>query len=498
MSQDLAVTSERDLTLDLTTFFSNLTFEELSFDVVQHAKLSILNSIGCGLSAAPLECHSKMCSTLDIASKQVYGGELNAATILARHERASMEDAAMLNGLAMTARFFDDTHLSTVVHPSGPPLAASLAYAEAHHCSGQDVLLAFVVGVETMLAVATALGMDPYRRGWHTTSLTGSFGAASAISKMMHLPPIQFAHALGHASSMAAGTRGVFGTDSLSMHAGRAAQSGILAARMAKEGLTSTTHALEKWIKLISPGRGDSTAIPALADATSASGRQWKILENAFKPYPCGIVSHPAIDAGVAAHEYLSPEAHIAVPLSALNTVFSIEARVTPLTLKLCGIRHPVTASSTIFSTHHGIAVGLIYGKAGIHEYSMSVANDPLVKEMRDRVRLTADETLRDDQASLTVGHREATGAEVENTFAVEHATGSLQNPMSEQQLEEKFADQAKVGHIDGKAVQRALKGLRNLESVEDMAGVMKYFVPPSVGLEWLTEIRQQVNDDNR
>jgi 2-methylcitrate dehydratase PrpD len=485
MSQDLAITSDSDRTLDLVTFLSNLKLEELPSRVAHHAKISILNSIGCGLSAAPLESHSKMISALDIVSKQLLGGPFRAATILARSERATIEDAAMLNGLAMTVRFFDDTHLSTVVHPSGPPLAALLAYAEAHHCSGQEVLLAFVVGVETMLAVATALGMGPYKRGWHTTSIAGTFGATAAIAKIMKMSPTQFAQALGHASSMTAGTRSVFGTDSLSMHAGRAAQNGLLATKMAREGLTSTTHALDKWIKLISHNDGDTTAVAALADASSEKDRKWMVLENTFKPYPCGIVSHPAIDAGVAAHDYFANNADIAVsgnlPQDAINIFSYIEASVTPLTIKLCGVRHPRDAMQTIFSTYHGIAVGLIYGRAGIREYATDVVNEPLIKEIRNRIRLTADDTLKDNQASLTVGYRGVEAETLRMHFVIKHAIGSLQNPMREEQLEKKFADQADIGGIDVEAVRLAIEDLWNLEIIEDIAYTMKYFVPQPI-----------------
>ena len=483
MSQDLAVSSDRDYTFDLATFFSNLTFKDLPSPVIHHAKLSVMNSIGCGVSAAHLESHSKMFSALDITSKQHFGDYFRAATIVGRQERASIEDAAMLNGLGMTARFFDDTHLSTVVHPSGPPLAALLAYAEAHHLSGRDVLLAFIVGVETMLSTANALGMEPYKRGWHTTSITGTFGATAAIAKIMKLSSTQFAHALGHASSLAAGTRGVFGTDTLGMHAGRAAQNGLLAARMAKEGLVSTTHALEKWVKLLRHDDEDTTAFAALADATSADDRKWMIMENVFKPYPCGIVIHPAIDSGVAAHDYFFTKADTKIagisPHDALDLFPYIEANVTPLTVTLCGIRHPTDATQTIFSTYHGIAVGLIYGKAGIGEFAMDVVNDPLIKGVRDRINLTTDDTLKDDQASLKVTlFRDAPNVDKRKHFIVEHATGSLLNPMTEEQLEKKFADQAKVGAINSQTVKQAMVNLCNLELIRDTAFMMRYFVP--------------------
>ena len=482
MSQDLAISSARDRTLDLATFFTGLTLEDIPSDVVHHAKVSILNSIGCGLSAASLKSHSEMLSALNVASKQALGGLFHAATILGRPERASIEDAAMLNGLAMTARFFDDTHLPTFVHPSGPPLAALLAYAEANHASGRDVVLAIIVGVEAMLAIATALGMEPYKRGWHSTSITGTFGATAAVAKIAKLSPTQFATALGHASSMAAGTRGVFGTDSLSMHAGRAAQNGLLAIQMAREGLGSTAHALEKWIKLIGQGDEDIKKLNAFNDANNPNERKWLIMENAFKPYPCGIVIHPAIDAGVAAHEYFfrSTEKTIYadLPDDALSSIIRIEARVTPLTVRLCGIRHPEDATQSIFSTYHGIAIGLIYGKAGIREFGMDVVNEALLTSLRDRITLTTNQKLQDDQASLAVLYRDAAGGTAEKHFVVEHAIGSLLNPMTEKDLGSKFADQADIGGIDNEAAKQAIERLENMDSVEDFASIMTYLVP--------------------
>ena len=104
---------------------------------------------------------------------------------------------------------------------------------------------------------------------------------------------------------------------------------------------------------------------------------------------------------------------------------------------------------------------------------AMDVVNEPLIKNIRNRITLIADDTLKDDQASLTVGYRDATIVEAEKRFVIVHASGSLQNPMNEQELEMKFADQAKIGGIDGEAVKRAMEDLRNLEIIEDIASTM-------------------------
>lgn len=476
MSQDLAVQSDRDRTLDLATFFSKLRYEDLPETVKHMAKASILNSIGCGLSSAIVEPSKKLFAALDVTSK-----EPRPCTVLGRSERATVDDAALLNGLAMTARFYDDTHLATVVHPSGTPLAAVLAYAEANHMSGEQVILAFLVGVETQLAVASALGLGPYKKGWHLTSITGTFGATAAIAKLMDLPPEQFAQALGHASSMAAGTRGVFATDTLIMHAGRGAQNGILSARLAREGFGSTTHALEKWIGVISAGDSDASRVSALAGAKSMEERKWSILDNAFKPYPCGIVIHPLIDAGIKAHEFFfkSSESPLKgkLPQDAADLFPEIEARVTALTIRLCSVQHPKDFMQLIFSTWHGIAVGLIYGKGGIKEFSEDVASDPIVTAVRDKITLKPDDSLEDDQTSVTFSYSTSDGSG-EKKIDIEHATGSLLNPMTDEQLDIKFLDQALVGGISKSNADKAMKELWDLEKTADIGSVMKGLVP--------------------
>jgi aconitate decarboxylase len=476
MSQDLAVSSDRNRTLELASFFSNLTYNDLPEDAIHMAKASILNSIGCGLSSAFLEPSKKMFAALDVTGK-----EPRPCTILARPERASIDDAALLNGLFMTARFYDDTHLGTVVHPSGTPLAAILAYAEANHLSGKEMILAFLVGVETQLAVASALGLGPYKKGWHLTSVTGTFGATAAIAKLMNLSSEKFAAALGHASSMASGSRGVFATDTLIMHAGRGAQNGILAARLAREGFSSTTHALEKWVELISLGDSNASLVSALPEAKSAKERQWMILDNAFKPYPCGIVIHPIIDAGVEAHEFFFKSGDSPVrgrsPHDALEIFPWIEATVTPLTVRLCGVKHPKDFMQIIFSTYHGLAVGLVYGKAGIREFSEAVACDPLIAALRDRISLKTDESLKDDQASIKFSYILDAGNRTKE-IRIEHAIGSLLNPMTDKQLESKYSEQAIEGKLDEGKIDDAIKGCWELDKIENIGSLMKTFVP--------------------
>ena len=390
----------------------------------------------------------------------------------------------MLNGMSMTARFFDDTHLSTLVHPSGPPLAAILAYAEVEALSGEDVLLAFIVGVELGLTIATALGLGPYKRGWHMTSIVGSFAAAAAVSKLMKLDAQGMATALGHASSMTSGSRNIFATDTLIMHAGRAAQNGIFAARLASEGFGSTSHAVEKWVKLISTGE-EGSDVGRIAQALDVGGdeeRKWLFMDNAFKPYPCGIVIHPLIDAGIEARKYFfsSDErpAGDKSPENALDIFTNIEARVTPMTIRLCGVQQPKKFMDIIFSSHHGLVVGLVYGKGGIREYSERVANDPWIVTLRDRVSLVPDESMKDDQTVAKFWYNAGDGSVKVKEVRVEHAIGSLENPMTDEQLNRKYEDQAREGKLNEENIRESIKQCWELEKVAGVQSFMRLLVP--------------------
>ena len=472
MSVDLAVHSDRDRTLELATFFSDLTYDDLPDNVINAAKASIFNSIGCGLSSAKLDASKRIFTAIDVNAK-----EPRNCTILARPEPATMEDAALLNGVSMTARWFDDMYMETLVHPAGPPLAAVLAYAEANHLSGKYVILAFVVGVETLLAVSHAIGLGPYKKGWHLTSVAGTFGATAAVAKLMNLSPEKFAMALGHASSVASGSRNVFGTDTLILHAGRAAQNGILAARLAREGFGSTTQALERYVALISVGDSDPSEISKLCDNRQTP---WLLPLNAFKAYPSGIVVHSLIDAGIKAHEFFFKDSNTRIPgkdgQDVLEVFPKIVARVTTLTSRLCGIQQPKDDMQVLFSVYHGLAVGLVFGKGGIREFSAEVAKEPLLAKLRDRITLDLDDTLQDGQTVVTVTCV-LDGVEKSVEFRVDHPSGSRENPLTVKQLNAKFLDQAAEGSVNATEAKRAVEESWNLEKIQDITTLMKRLV---------------------
>lgn len=154
-----------DETLRLATFLSQLAYEDLPQEVVEQAKRSILNILGCALGSANASPGRKAVAALlpgDPAGTSASG----AATIWGRAEHGSLEDAALLNGIAATTADYDDTHLPTVIHPSCTSIAAILPFAETYHMSGKEVILAFVSAVEAQCAVALAVSPSSYEKGW--------------------------------------------------------------------------------------------------------------------------------------------------------------------------------------------------------------------------------------------------------------------------------------------------------------------------------------------
>lgn len=288
------------------------------------------------------------------------------------------------------------------------------------------------------------------------------------MAKLLKLPPKQFSDALGHATSMASGTRAAFGTDTKTLHMGRGAQNGIIAARLAQSGFSSCSSPIEAWAPLVS-----STVNSSLI-SEKARGGSWQILENTLKPYPCGIVIHPLIDgcleifssfpSGDEKNESSSDET-----LTSLKEIDSIEVVVNPQCVRLCNVRHPRSGLETIFSLYHGCAVALVHGKAGVAEFSDAMATgDPEVRRVRDMISVRTDDSIRDDEAWLFITINK-TGKSASSSVHVDHATGSLARPMTRNDLNEKFLRQAE-GYMCSRA-NKVVDVCWKLDAESDVSG---------------------------
>lgn len=246
----------------------------------------------------------------------------------------------------------------------------------------------------------------------------------------MELEETAMAHAIGIASVQVTGLREMFGSDTKSFHPGRAAQNGLLAALLAEQGFTSSPQALEAkrgWANVVAGG-GKSRLDRYVAEL----GTAWEIEQNAFKPFPCGIVCHPAIDACIQLHHEIQSTGQ------KVEDIESIKEKVHPLVIELTSKRTPKDGLEGKFSVFHGSAVGLLYGKAGPAQYADEIVRDPAVISIRDKVKAQAEEGLNADEVIVEVTF--ADGQKLRRH--IEHAIGSMQYPMNKAQLETKFLDQ--------------------------------------------------------
>lgn len=309
------------------------------------------------------------------------------------------------------------------------------------------------------------------RKGRHITGLTGSFSGAAGIAKLLRLPPDQFAAALGHATSMASGTRAMFGTDTKTLHVGQHARNGIMAAKLAKEGFASCVAPIEEWAKLV------STTVNTSQIAVLARGGPWQILRVSFKPYPCGIVIHPLIDACLEMHAFFSNEDEVQNDLQRIEDIADIEVVANPQLVRLCNVRHPRNGLETIFSLYHGCAVALVHGRAGVAEFSDAMAaHDAQVYTVRKLITVRTDEKMRDDEAILHFRSQPTSeGVYSEKTIHIDRALGSVENPLSNSFLEGKFSRQAESA-LDKEAADAIIKGcweLDLMDDVSDMVGML-------------------------
>lgn len=368
-----------------------------------------------------------MGSAAGLGAGSVAGRRSDSSTVLGRPERTGLLWAALVNGAMAHLLDFDDTHQATILHGYTPTLGALLPLAERLHSTGAQLETAFVAGYETAARVALAVCPAHYDRGWHVTGTAGVFGAAAAAARLLGLDAGKTAHALGIAAAQAAGLREMFGTMTKPLHAGKAAQNGLLAALLAAEGCTSSTRALEA-------PRGFCAVLSDQYDVTKLTegwGGQWELMKLGFKPYPCGVVTHAAIDASLALGQMLR-ERGIAPDAKGIA---SIELACHPLVLELTGKPDPRVGLEGKFSVYHCIAAGLIDGQVGPQSFTDEAVVRPQVRRVRNLVKAAVKPGLGQDQAELTLKTRSGDILH----HRVEHATGTLANPMTDQQLEAKL-----------------------------------------------------------
>jgi 2-methylcitrate dehydratase PrpD len=422
---------------------------------VRHATCRLFaNWLGCALGAvgdASLEAVINVALGL---------GGAEQASIVGRRERVDVVNAALINGFGANTLDFDDMHVRTLIHPTGAVVAAALSLAERERAPGSLLLSAVTAGIEVECRLGLALFPQHYDAGWHITSTLGTLGAAAAASVILRLDATRTAHALGIAATQAAGLRAMLGNPCKSFNIGRAAGAGTLAALLASAGLDSAPDAIEAKFGLF-----DLFGQPTdPASITQGLGATYLVSEISVKPYPCGVVIHPLIDACLE----LTHAGAIAA-----NEVDAVTITVNPRAVELAGLsRHPDTAINGRFNIYHAAALALTRRSASISAFDSAGINDSQLAALRDRMQVEADADLSPGQARVHVKFVKGTSQERK----VEFPSGSPQRPLTDTQLHDKFVELARR-RMTGESAEKLFEFCLALEQCADMSQLRHHWV---------------------
>jgi 2-methylcitrate dehydratase PrpD len=429
----------------LGSFVAASRWEALPRVVRHEGKRSLLNFIGCALGvaqAAPIEMALRVLLPLS--------GE-NRVTVLGRTEKLDPLGAAFINAIGGNLLDYDDTHLRTVIHPSAPVAPAALALAEQRGLSGAAMLQAFILGCEVECRIGNAVSPGHYARGWHITSTCGVFGAAAASAKLLDLDATQTWHALGIAASQSAGIVENLPSAAKNVSVGNAARHGLFAALLAEQGYTAAPAAIEGalgWGRAM----GDEPAVPEI---TGDLGDRWELLSNTYKPYPCGIVMHSVVDACLVLRKQVAPDDIAEIIVSGDQLLLDR------------GDRAVANERDARVSIHHSAAVALLFGAAGLKEFSEEIVHAPAVVALRARTKARLDVTSPRGAATALV--RTHDGRRLETT--VLHAKGSMEQPLSDKEIEAKVRELAPLAGIDA-----LFAAVWQLDSLTDIRPLLSAF----------------------
>lgn len=441
------------VTADLAQWVSTLRSADIPAAAWAHGKLCVLDALGCALFGSRQPWGRIAAET---ALELSPGGR---ASLFGHKARSGVDGAAMANGTATHGFELDDLHLRATLHPGAVTLPAAFALAEARDKPPREFLTALIAGYEVGLRIGLAVGLGHGLRGHHTTGTVGTFAAAAAGANLLGLNPEQSADALGIAATQAAGLHGArTGAMSKRFHAGRAAQSGVLAATLAGHGLTGSRTALEQ------PFGGFFSTLCDAVDMHAACadlGTRWEIQEVGFKAYASCGSTHTTVDA----IDKLMQRGLNAGDLKALRVYMSRKA-VSNVGWKYA----PGGVVAAQMNAYYTSAVKLLDGEVFIDQFAESRLADPKILSLIERISIVHDPLF--DAGGAATRHAVRVEAECRNgqvlTENVEQRRGSSRFPLSRTDIERKFRGLAKVV-LSPDATEKVIRMIDQVETLDTM-----------------------------
>jgi 2-methylcitrate dehydratase PrpD len=458
------------LTRDFAAFLAAARFADLPTSVVDDAHRAILDWLGSAL-AGSLERPARSAQRA-VASL----GASGQATVF-NAPRSSALGAALANGVASHILELDDVHKGSTLHAAAPVIPAALAVAERERASGEDFLLAVVLGYEAALRIGEAVNPSHYRF-WHPTGTVATFGAATAAASLLKLDPSKTLDALGSAGTQASGLWefNADGAMSKHLHPGKAAFNGVLSADLARDGFTGATRILEG-------ERGFFRATAASYDTskvTDGLGTRWKVSENAYKIWSCCGHTHTAVDIAVDLRAKRGWSGRQPV-----NDIASIEIDTYKAGHDIVKQMNPSSPYQGKFSLAYVVAAALLTGGATLEvfaddNFGPDGVRNADIATLLGRTRVT----VADD---LTAKYPESWASRVRVKLndgtvlsgAADHALGNPENSVPTDRLEDKF--HSLVGPRLGTHVaERGIAAVQSLRSRRDMSTVFHDLAIPT------------------
>ncbi len=445
------------ITRDLGAFAANLQFDQIpsaALDVIHTGFADCVGVMLAGRDEPPTQILTQVLAPASGPATLVFGARTASAT-----------DAAWINGVAAHALDFDDVAIKG--HPSTVLVPAILAEGQALGSTGKEMMVAYAVGYEVWAELARRDPEHYHTKGWHPTGILGSIGAAAACASLNKLNAEQCAMAISLGASQSAGIMANFGTMTKPFHAGRSAQSGVLAAHLAKAGFTASLDALEHpqgFLSAVSPGTRFDVTSPVEA------GKHWKLTVSklSVKKYPLCFCTHRALDGmlDLVAEQSFKPE-----------DIESISARTSFRNTKVLRNHNPQTGLEAKFSMEFAMASCVVAQRAGLTELVDDFVQRQDIQDLMKKVSVEADETEHPNLPGyspfdqITVKMK---SGEVIKSREVVAVRGGPDLPLSREHLWSKFEDCARVGKVEFSALSLfdALMSLETVAKVSDLPGL--------------------------
>lgn len=356
-----------NVTRDIAAHVASLRYDDLPPDVVELARQTLLDWLGVTLAGSREEL------ARILRDEAIEQGGRPAATIVGSSITTGTQQAALVNGATAHALDYDDAHFLATVHSGVVTISGMLALAEQRAASGRDFVAALAAGFEAIGATAAFIGNKHYRLGFHSTGTIGSFGSAAACANLQRLDADATATAFGIAAAQAAGIRAMFGTMCKPLHAGKAAQNGLIAADLAARGYSSNPRALESEL-----GFG-ATHSPDFDPARPfpPPPKQWYLRYNIFKFHSACFLTHAPIECALK----VRAEGATADNVAEIRLRIRVDAR------DVCGIPTPRSGLEAKFSLRQCLAAvfaGL--DTAALDTFGDARVTDPALAALRDKV----------------------------------------------------------------------------------------------------------------